>query len=199
MKYNTARFVASYGTSKQLPPSKRPEISFVGRSNVGKSSLMNKLFGRKGLVKVSQKPGKTTTVNFFAVEDVDFVDLPGYGYAQVSKAERARWKELIEGYFKQDRRHALCVSLVDIRHDASPLDIEMMEFLQAHEIPYIIAFTKADKLKNMQRQKQVNALCKQLATAGDAYFVTTSAEKGYGIDDLRAIIEDAVSQELASR
>ena len=200
MKYNSARFVASYGTSKQLPPSTHPEIAFVGRSNVGKSSLMNKLFGRKGLVKVSQKPGKTTTVNFFAVEDVDFVDLPGYGYAQVSKAERARWKELIEGYFIQDRRHALTVSLVDIRHDASKLDLEMIEFLRAHEIPFIIAFTKADKLKNMQRKKQVAALCKQLAAeSGDAYFVVTSAEKGDGIDDLRAIIEDAVAQEAASR
>ena len=200
MRYNSARFVASYGTSKQLPASKRPEVSFVGRSNVGKSSLMNKLFGRKNLVKVSQKPGKTTTVNFFAVEDVDFVDLPGY-YAQVSKSERARWKELIEGYFTQDRRHALTVSLVDIRHDASPLDIEMMEFLRAHEIPFIIAFTKADKLKNMQRKKQVAALCKQIAeqTGADAYFVVTSAEKGDGIDDLRAIIEDAVAQEAASR
>ena len=199
MKYNSARFVASYGTSKQLPESKHPEVAFVGRSNVGKSSLMNRLFGRKGLVKVSQKPGKTTTVNFFAVEDVDFVDLPGYGYAQVSKSERARWKELIEGYFMQDRRHALTVSLVDIRHDASKLDIEMIEFLRAHEIPFIIAFTKADKLKSMQRKKQVAALCKQLAATGDAYFVVTSAEKGDGIDDLRAIIEDAVAQEIASQ
>ena len=201
MKYNSARFVASYGTSKQLPEAKHPEIAFVGRSNVGKSSLMNKLFGRKGLVKVSQKPGKTTTVNFFAVEDVDFVDLPGYGYAQVSKSERARWKELIDGYFTQDRRHALTVSLVDIRHDASKLDIEMIEFLRAHEIPFIIAFTKADKLSRGQRQKQVAALCKQIAaeTGVDAYFVVTSAEKGDGIDDLRAIIEDAVAQEAASR
>jgi GTP-binding protein len=199
MKYNSARFVASYGTSKQLPPSKHPEVAFVGRSNVGKSSLMNKLFGRKGLVKVSQKPGKTTTVNFFAVQDVDFVDLPGYGYAQVSKSERSRWRELIEGYFTQERHHALTVALVDIRHDASPLDIDMIGFLRAHEIPFIIAFTKADKLKSMQRKKQVQTLCKQLAETGDAYFVVTSAEKGDGIEDLRAIIEDAVSQELASR
>lgn len=198
MKYNQARFVASYGTSKQLPPSTRPEVSFVGRSNVGKSSLMNKIFGRKGLVKVSQKPGKTTTINFFAVEDVDFVDLPGYGYAQVSKSERSRWKELMEGYFKQERRHALTVLLVDIRHDASKLDIDMIDFLEANEIPYIIAFTKADKLKTMQRQKQVKALCQQLARSTEAYFVTTSAEKGLGIDDLKAIIEDAITQERTS-
>lgn len=198
MKYNQAKFVASYGTSKQLPPSKHPEISFVGRSNVGKSSLMNKIFGRKGLVKVSQKPGKTTTINFFAVEDVDFVDLPGYGYAQVSKSERSRWKELMEGYFQQDRRHALTVLLVDIRHDASKLDIEMIDFLEHNEIPYIIAFTKADKLKSMQRQKQVKALCQQLARSTEAYFVTTSAEKGIGIDDLKAIIEDAIAQEQSS-
>lgn len=197
MRYRDARFVAAYGTSKQLPPSRHPEISFVGRSNVGKSSLMNKLFGRKGLVKVSQKPGKTSTVNFFAVGEVDFVDLPGYGYAQVSKAERARWRELIEGYFTQDRRHALTVALIDIRHDASRLDIDMIDFLRAHEIPFVIAFTKADKLKNMQRKKQVTALCKQVAATGDAYFVVTSAEKGDGIEDLRALIEDAVAQEAA--
>lgn len=198
MKFNSARYVASYGSLKQLPASKHPEIAFVGRSNVGKSSLMNKVFGRKGLVKVSQKPGKTTTLNFFAVDDVDFVDLPGYGYAQVSKAERAHWKELIEGYFKQDRRFALTVALVDIRHDASKLDVQMIEFLADNEIPFIIAFTKADKLKRMQRQKQVKALCQQLIPAGDAYFVVTSAEKGDGIDDLRHILDDAVQQELAS-
>lgn len=198
MRYGNARFVASYGTSAQLPPSKHPEIAFVGRSNVGKSSLMNRVFGRKGLVKVSQKPGKTTTVNFFAVDDVDFVDLPGYGYAQVSKAERARWKELIEGYFTQGRRYALTVALVDIRHDASKLDIDMIGFLRAQGIPFVIAFTKADKLKNMQRKKQVAALCGQLASTGDAYFVVTSAVKGDGIDDLRAMLDDAVAQESSA-
>ncbi len=198
MRYQSARFVASYGTSGQLPESSHAEISFVGRSNVGKSSLMNKIFGRKGLVKVSQRPGKTSTINFFAVEDVDFVDLPGYGYAQVSKSERARWKELIEGYFTQDRRHVLAVVLVDIRHSLSPLDATMMEFLQAHEIPFIVSFTKADKLKRMQRKKQVDALCKEIAQVCDAYFVVTSAEKGDGIDDLRAMIEDAISQEASA-
>lgn len=194
MRYNQTKYRASYGTLEQVPPSVHPEVSFVGRSNVGKSSLMNKVFGRKGLVKVSSTPGKTTTINFFAAGDVDFVDLPGYGFAKVAPSEKERWSTLIEGYFQQDRRFALAVLLVDIRHDVSALDMQMADYLNAHEIPFVIAFTKADKLGVMQRQKQMTLLCKQLAGAGDACVVVTSAEKGIGIDDLRALIEEAVAQ-----
>ena len=191
MKYNSARFVASYGTSKQLPPSKRPEIAFVGRSNVGKSSLMNKLFGRKGLVKVSQKPGKTTTVNFFAVEDVDFVDLPGYGYAKVSKQEKVRWMEMIEGYFDQYRYYALVVSLIDIRHPATKLDEQMVAFLKATELPFCIALTKADKVSRNEQNRQKAAIRKQLALGPEVKMIVTSSEKGTGMDELRATIEEA--------
>ena len=194
MNWNTANFLASYGTSAQVPPSRHPEVSFVGRSNVGKSSLLNRLFNRKNLVKVSSTPGKTTTINFFGIGKVDFIDLPGYGFAKVAGAEKGRWRELIEGYFAQERRFALAVVLVDIRHDASDLDIQMIRYLQEQDIPYIIAFTKADKLGAMQRKKQMEALCRQLAAAGDAVVVACSAQKNIGIDDLRAIIEDAVAQ-----
>ena len=131
MNYHIASFKAAYGTSSQLPESTRPEVSFAGRSNVGKSSLLNKLMYRKGLAKVSQTPGKTATINFYDVDGTDFVDLPGYGYAKVAKSEKGRWSELIEGYFNQDRRFALVVSLVDIRHDPSALD--MHESRQALE------------------------------------------------------------------
>lgn len=196
MKYNDVKFTASYGTIEQLPPSKRPEISFVGRSNVGKSSLMNRIFNRKGLVKVSSVPGKTTTINFFRVKNVDFVDLPGYGFAKVAAAEKGRWKTLIEGYFDQQRRFALAVVLVDIRHDVSDLDIQMVNYLSEREIPFIIAFTKADKLGPMQQKKQMTVLCKQLATTGDAVVLACSAQKNIGIDDLRAIIDDAVAQAM---
>ena len=126
MNINNVVFERSFGVSSQLTPSTMPEIAFAGRSNVGKSSLLNKLFNRKGLAKVSQTPGKTATINFFSCDGVRFVDLPGYGYAKVSKSDKSRWSELIEGYFNQDRDLALVVSLVDIRHEASDLDVNMI-------------------------------------------------------------------------
>ena len=201
LNYQSAAFVASYASLEALPASTLPEVSFVGRSNVGKSSLMNKVFGRKGLVKVSSTPGKTAAINFFSVDaktgggGAHFVDLPGYGYAQVSKAERAHWQGLIEGYFEQQRRHALVVALVDIRHDASKLDLQMIEYLAKCELPYMIAFTKADKLSGAQQQRQVAALCKQLAATGDAVVCATSSESGAGVADVKALIEDALAQE----
>ena len=106
MNINNVTFERSFGVSSQLTPSTMPEIAFAGRSNVGKSSLLNRLFNRKGLAKVSQTPGKTATINFFSCDGVRFVDLPGYGYAKVSKSDKSRWSELIEGYFNQVRRGA---------------------------------------------------------------------------------------------
>ena len=148
INYCDVRFDKAFGTAAQLPESTLPEVSFAGRSNVGKSSLINKLFGRKKLAMVSSTPGKTATINFFVSGMVNFVDLPGYGYAQVSKSEKTRWARLIDEYFNQDRRFALVCCLVDIRHDASNLDISMVHFLQHMELPYAIVFTKADKLSN---------------------------------------------------
>jgi GTP-binding protein len=165
---------------------------------VGKSSIMNKIFKRKDLVKVSQRPGRTQAANFFNVEDVDFVDLPGYGFAKVPISEKKKWELLIDGYFKQPRRHALCVLLVDIRHDASPLDKQMVEYLLDNEIPFVICFTKADKLSRPKQKKQMATLCKQFAFAGDVYVLSCSAVSGQGVDDLRAIIADAVAQERAA-
>ena len=146
MNFHNASFKAAYGTSEQLPASTGPEVSFAGRSNVGKSSLLNKLMYRKGLAKVSSTPGKTATINFYDVDGHDLVDLPGYGYAKVSKAEKGRWSELIEGYYNQDRDFALVVSLIDIRHEPSALDRNMVQFLMDAELPFAIALTKADKL-----------------------------------------------------
>ena len=128
---------------------------------------------------------------------MDFVDLPGYGFAQVSKSEKKRWQELIDGYFIQDRKHALCVLLVDLRHDVSKLDIQMAEFLKAHEIPFIIAFTKADKVGTTKQRGQVKTLCRQLAVAGDTYVVMCSSVTGAGMDDLKALIADALAQASA--
>ena len=162
MNINNVVFERSFGVSSQLTPSTMPEIAFAGRSNVGKSSLLNKLFNRKGLAKVSQTPGKTATINFFSCDGVRFVDLPGYGYAKVSKSDKSRWSELIEGYFNQDRDLALVVSLVDIRHEASDLDVNMIGFLQEAELPFAVVLTKADKLSRQQQMKQKAALKKQL-------------------------------------
>ena len=195
MNYQNVQFEAAYGTSSQLPAPTRPEISFVGRSNVGKSSIMNKIFGRKGLVKVSSTPGKTSTINFFSVEDVVFVDLPGYGFAKVAKSEKGRWSELIEGYFAQERRFALVVQLIDIRHDATKDDLKMVGFLEERGLPYLVAFTKADKLSKAQQQKQVATISKQLAAVGaNPIVLATSSQTSQGIDDLRALIEDAIQQ-----
>lgn len=193
MNFNNVRFERSFGTSAQLTPSTAPEVAFSGRSNVGKSSLLNKLFNRKGLAKVSQTPGKTATINFFDGDGVTFVDLPGYGYAKVSKSEKARWSELIEGYFNQDRSFALVVALVDIRHEASELDENMIRFLREADLPFVVALTKADKLSRQQQMKQKAALKRQLALGDDASMVVTSSAKGDGMEELRKIVRDAVA------
>ena len=193
MNFNNVRFERSFGTSAQLTPSTAPEVAFSGRSNVGKSSLLNKLFNRKGLAKVSQTPGKTATINFFDGDGVTFVDLPGYGYAKVSKSDKSRWSELIEGYFNQDRSFALVVALVDIRHEASELDENMIRFLREADLPFVVALTKADKLSRQQQMKQKAALKRQLALGDDASMVVTSSAKGDGIEELRKIIRDAVA------
>lgn len=191
MNLTNVEFKGAYGTSAQIPESKRPEVSFVGRSNVGKSSLINKLFNRKKLAYVSSKPGKTSTVNFFGNDDVDFVDLPGYGYAKVSKSEKARWSEMINGYFDQYRFYALVVSLIDSRHPATDLDVAMVEFLRACNMPFVIAMTKTDKLSNNQLNNAKRALRKQLALPDDVAIIATSAEKGTGMSELKAAIAQA--------
>lgn len=191
MNFNKVAFERSFGISSQLPPSTLPEVAFAGRSNVGKSSMLNALFGRKSLAKVSQKPGKTSTINFFATNTARFVDLPGYGYARVAKSEKGRWAELIEGYFNQDRNFALVVSLVDIRHEAQQLDLNMIGFLQEAGLPFAVVLTKADKLSKNQQNKQAALLRRQLALPDDVPMLVTSSEKKIGFDNLRKLIEQA--------
>lgn len=190
INYQLAKFVASYGKVSQIPESTCPEVSFVGRSNVGKSSIMNKLFGRKNLVKVSSTPGKTSNINFFEADDVHFVDLPGYGFAQVSKSEKARWREMIEGYYNQDREFCCVVSLIDIRHPATALDVNMIEFLIAAELPFMIVCTKADKLSKNKCAQSIAALRRQLGFSRDEVeIIPISSANGSGIDDLKAALE----------
>lgn len=188
MDLNNIEFKGAYGTSAQIPTSKLPEVSFVGRSNVGKSSLINKLLNRKQLARVSQMPGKTSTINFFGNDAINLVDLPGYGYAKVAKSELGRWSEMTNGYFDQYRFYALVVSLIDIRHPASKLDEQMIEFLKACELPFVIALTKADKVSKNQANKQIAALRKQLDLGPEVEMILTSSEKGTGMDALRKTI-----------
>jgi GTP-binding protein len=190
LRYETARFEASYGTVAQLPEPTTPEVSFVGRSNVGKSSLLNKLIGRKQLAKVSSQPGKTANINFFDVDGVRFVDLPGYGFAKVSRAEKQRWADLIGGYFEQERSFNLVVALVDIRHDAQKLDLDMLAYLTEAELPFVVALTKADKLSRSKQAQQRSSLARQFGLDA-SQMIVTSSETGVGIPELRRAIEDA--------
>ena len=194
MNFQQAQYAASYGISKQLPESTRLEISFAGRSNVGKSSLLNKLFQRKALARVSSVPGKTATINFYRVEDVDFVDLPGYGYAKVGKTEKLRWAELIEGYFHQDRNFALVVELIDMRHPATKLDVQMVDFLIESELPFLIVLTKADKLNKTERQQRLAAIGDEIpGLPEDTVVLPFSSKTDEGVDELRGILEQLVA------
>lgn len=188
--YSTARFEAAYGTAEQLPAPKAPEVSIVGRSNVGKSSLLNRLVGRKALAKVSSKPGKTATINFYDVDGIYLVDLPGYGFARVSAAEKRRWADLISGYFDQERSFNLVVSLVDIRHAPSELDRSMVAFLRDGDFPFKVVLTKGDKLSRSAQDRQRRLIAQELDLEPEELLVT-SAEKGQGIDELKAAIAEA--------
>ena len=194
MRYDQVQFEASYGTKNQLQPSTLPEIAFSGRSNVGKSSLLNKLLGRKSLARVSSMPGKTVTVNMFRLSECRFVDLPGYGYAKVSRDEKLRWASLMEAYFGSGRDIRLVVQLVDMRHDPTTQDIEMIEFLKANEIPFIVALTKCDKLNKTERMNQLMSICGVLTKYGNISVIPFSAVKGDGVEEIRGHIERAIEK-----
>lgn len=191
MNYNNVKFEAAYGTSKQLPISDLPEIAFSGRSNVGKSTLLNKIFNRKQLARVSSTPGKTVTVNFFRVDDNRFVDLPGYGFAKVSDNERRRWSDLMEGYFQSGRNIKLVVQLIDMRHKPSNDDIVMLNFLKESGYPFVIVFTKSDKLNKTERNKRLAAFEEELDFVSGVQKVPFSALKSEGVEEIRSIVESA--------
>lgn len=191
MRFDKAFFKAAYGTADTIEPPVCPEIVFSGRSNVGKSSLINKLLNRKALAKVSSTPGKTATINFYDIDGAYLVDLPGYGYAKVSKSEQQRWAGLMDGYFKQQRDIRLVVQLIDSRHAPTALDLQMLGFLADMELPFVIALTKTDKLKKSELEKRLKSLPDEIDIFDELpHFVLTSSEKGTGIDELREIIAD---------
>ena len=192
MRFDKAQFETSYGTSAQLPASDKAEIAFAGRSNVGKSSMLNKILNRKNLARVSSVPGKTVTINFFDCDGIKLVDLPGYGYAKVNFNEKKRWADLMEGYFKSDRNIKLVVQLTDMRHPVTKDDLDMMRFMQAAGYPFIVVMTKSDKLNKTERANRLEAIKTELAEFGDVEAIPFSAQNGEGADKIRKAIEDAI-------
>ncbi|MCL2856840.1 MAG: ribosome biogenesis GTP-binding protein YihA/YsxC [Oscillospiraceae bacterium] len=191
MNFHNVEFESSFGISSQLPPSDKPEIAFCGRSNVGKSSMINKIFNRKSLARVSSMPGKTVTINFFTLEGVRFADLPGYGYAKVSKSEKARWGKLMEYYFTSERNLWLCFLLLDIRHPPSKDDLTMLSFLRESGNPFTIVLTKADKLSKKELAARLEAFPQEIE--GDEHLTPFSSKTGQGVEQLHEIIIQAAS------
>lgn len=195
MNFNNAKFYASYGAFSQIPPCEKIEIAFAGRSNVGKSTLINKLFNRKSLARVSSVPGKTATINFYGLDNVYFVDLPGYGYAKVSKAEKKRWSNLIEGYLNSNRDIRLIFMLIDMRHPPSADDITMINYLIDMELPFVIVLTKADKLNKTQREKRMSGFENEIPYFHEITVVPFSAQTFEGVERLREIVEEVISDD----
>lgn len=190
MNFNKAEFFRAYGEFSQLPKSERIEIAFAGRSNVGKSSLINKVFNRKNLARVSAVPGKTATINFYSLENIYLVDLPGYGYAKVAKSDKVRWSGLIEGYLHDDRDMRLVFQLIDMRHPPTGDDIHMINFLIESEMPFAIVFTKADKLSKREREERMAGFAAEIPYFDDIEKVEFSAQTGEGAEKIRQIIEE---------
>lgn len=165
MKIKSAKFIASAATSESIPRGTLPEVAFIGRSNVGKSSLINSLLGVKGLARTSSTPGRTRALNFFMVdEEFIVVDLPGYGYAKVSQEERRQWGKLIEKYLAQRQQLVLCILIVDARHEPSLLDLQMKSWLQHFGLSFLVVNTKVDKLSANEQRASLKRAQKVLGT-----------------------------------
>jgi GTP-binding protein len=198
MKIQQAQFVQSNSDWKKCPPPMKPEYAFIGRSNVGKSSLINRLAQKNGLAKTSQTPGKTQLINHFLVNDAWYlVDLPGYGYAKVSKTEREKFDRMIHGYLQNRENLLVTFVLIDVRHPPQQADLQFMATLSERQIPFYLVFTKADKLSNAQVEKNVNYYrdgMLQFWTEMPKYFVTSSVD-GRGRDEILDAI-DALNAEF---
>lgn len=199
MKINTAEFVISNSEVSKCPKDPLPEYAFIGRSNVGKSSLINMLTNHKSLAKTSSKPGKTQLINHFKINSNWFlVDLPGYGYAKVSKKSKETFQKFVTDYFEKREQLVCAFVLIDIRLEAQKIDLEFLTYLGVNEVPFCIIFTKADKIGKTKIQSHVAAYRKQVLASGweemPQHFVTSSTE-GTGKDELLAFIDD-INQEM---
>jgi GTP-binding protein len=184
-------FAGSAASREQFPRDGLPEIAFLGRSNVGKSSLLNRLAGAKNLARVSSTPGRTRLVNFFRYGDTLYLaDLPGYGYARVPEAERQNWERMVTSYLIDRAPLALCIFLVDVRHDPSDGDLTLGRFLDHYGLPYALVATKADKLGRGELARKLKALQAGLGVTAKGV-IAVSAETGLGTDDLWRLIRDA--------
>ncbi|ASV31138.1 ribosome biogenesis GTP-binding protein YihA/YsxC [Maribacter cobaltidurans] len=198
MKIKSADFIISNSDVAKCPNEPIPEYAFIGRSNVGKSSLINMLTDRKNLAKTSGRPGKTQLINHFKINDNWFlVDLPGYGYARVSKKDKKTFQKYITDYFLQRQQLVCSFILIDIRHKPQAIDLEFMQWIGENGIPFAIVFTKADKLKPLAIQRHVTEYLEHLLNdvweEAPQYFITSSSKK-LGRDELLAYI-DAINQE----
>ena len=193
MNIQSADFELTAALPEQLPSSVLPEVAFSGRSNVGKSSLINRLVGRKALARTSATPGKTASINFYRLDTMRLVDLPGYGYAKVSGAERKRWDSLIQGYLDADRDLRLVLQLVDMRHPPSKEDQMMIDYFVAAEIPFVIVLTKADKLNKTERTAAEAMLEAALVDYDGVLTVPFSAVTGEGTETLRDILDNVTA------
>jgi GTP-binding protein len=184
MKIKTSSFIKSAVIPSDYPDTNFPEIAFVGRSNVGKSSLINKLLNRKGLAKTSSTPGKTRLINFFLInKDLVFVDLPGYGYAKVSKTERNSWTKMIDCYLSTSSKLKATVLLQDIRRDQTDMDRTMIELLHRYDVPVVLVLTKADKFSRNQQIKRINEIKKGISF-DETEMIPFSSTSGLGKDEL---------------
>ena len=199
MKIKSAEFVISNSEVAKCPKNDLPEYAFIGRSNVGKSSLINMLTDRKSLAKTSGRPGKTQLINHFIInKDWYLVDLPGYGYARVSKTSKKKFQKFITNYFEQRQQLVSAFVLVDIRHKPQPIDLEFMQYLGESGIPFCIIFTKADKLKPLAIERHVKDYCEELLKTWEElplYFITSSS-KSIGKDDVLEFIGNT-NEEIA--
>ncbi|MDT0558477.1 ribosome biogenesis GTP-binding protein YihA/YsxC [Ichthyenterobacterium sp. W332] len=198
MKIKSAEFVMSNSDVTKCPNNAIPEYAFIGRSNVGKSTLINMLTSRKSLAKTSGRPGKTQLINHFIInKNWYLVDLPGYGYARVSKSEKKKFQKFITNYFEQRKQLVSAFVLVDIRHEPQPIDLEFIQYLGEKEIPFSIVFTKADKLKPKAINRNVKAYSNELLKTWEELpqLFVTSSSKAIGKDELLEFI-DATNEEI---
>jgi GTP-binding protein len=194
MRVKSADFVKSAVNLAQCPREGRPEIAFAGRSNVGKSTLLNVLLNRKGLAKTSKKPGKTQTINFFDVNKrLYFVDLPGYGFAKVPKHLKQTWGRAVTSYLSERESLRLAVHLVDSRHPPTRNDLELLDLLDEAQVPTLIVATKVDKLRPSELQRSVKSIRTTLALDPDALVIPYSSVTKKGLHDLWSIIDDCLA------